>query len=108
MPQKVSDGIVRPRTVLDCVLHLQRAGTQPAMQRLEETELELANYLFETLSEIHQNLFNLHGPGGKTRRVYRKVEFMTLVCIESLRQSHFELWQQQMGSGNDVSDKPEG
>jgi hypothetical protein len=69
------------------------------MQRLEETEPELANYLFETLSEIHQNLFSLHGSGAKTRRVYRQVELMTLVCIESLRQS---------SSGNDGSDKPTG
>jgi hypothetical protein len=80
------------------------------MQRLEETEPELANYLFETLSEIHQNLFNLHGSGAKARRVYRQVELMTLVCIESLRQSHFQLWQEQRGgsSVNDGPDKPTG
>ena len=62
MPQKASDGIVRARTILDCVLQLQRQGTHSAMQRLEQTEPDLANYLFETLSAIHQSLLELHAP----------------------------------------------
>ena len=93
MPQKASDGIVRARTVLDCVLQLQRQGTHSAMQRLEQTEPDLANYLFETLSAIHQSLLELHAPAARTRRAYRQIELMSLVCIEALRRSHAELWQ---------------
>ena len=110
MTQKMSDGILRPRTVLDCVLHLQHHGTTLAMQQLEQTEPELANYLLETLTAIHQNLGNLHAPAAKTRTVYRQVEVMTLVCIDALRRSHAELWQQQIeGSpGPVVSDPSDG
>lgn len=32
MRHKASDRIVDPRTILDCLLQLQRQGTQPAMQ----------------------------------------------------------------------------
>jgi hypothetical protein len=96
MAQKMSDGMVRPRTVLDCVLQLQRHGTTPAMLRLEPTEPDLAEYLLESLSSIHHDLQRLHGPPGRTRRLYRQISVLILVCIESLRQSHYELWQQQM------------
>jgi hypothetical protein len=103
MPRKASDGIVHPRTVLDCVLQLQSQGTQQAMHQLEQTEPELANYLFESLSDVYHNLAALGGPPVRTRRVYRQIELIVLVCIQSLRQSHFELWQQQMdGTGRHV------
>ncbi len=96
MSRKASDGIVQARTVLDCVLRLQRQGTLHAMQQLEETEPDLANYLFETLSAFHHSLSKLPIPPPRVRRIYRQVEVMTFACIEALRQSHYELWQQQM------------
>lgn len=61
MAKKMSDGIIRPRTVLNCVLQLQRQGVTPAMQQLEETEPDLAEYLLGTLSNIHHELLGLHG-----------------------------------------------
>jgi hypothetical protein len=100
MSRKVSDGMVRPRIILDCVLQLQRSGTTPAMLRLEQTEPDLAEYLLESLSSIHHDLHRLHGPPSKTRRLYRQISVMTLVCIEALRQSHYELWQQQTEGGD--------
>ena len=96
MPRKTSDGMVHPRTVLESVLRLQRDGTHAAMEHLEQTEPDLANYLFETLTTLYHELVALHGGPARTRRVYRQVELMTLVCIQSLRQSHYELWSQQM------------
>ena len=108
MPQKASDGIVRARTVLGCVLQLQRQGTRTAMQRLGQTEPDLANYLFETLSVIHQSLLELHAPAARTRRAYRQIELMSLVCIEALRRSHAELWQDDVDTpaGPADSDPP--
>jgi hypothetical protein len=107
MAQKMSDGIVRARTVLDCVLHLQHHGTTLAMQQLEQTEPELANYLLETLTTIYHSLGKLHASAAKTRKVYRQLEVMTLVCIEALRRSHAELWQQQIEGppGENVPDQ---
>jgi hypothetical protein len=104
MPQKASDGIVHARTVLDCVLQLQRQGTQHAMLRLEQTEPDLANYLFETLSAIHQSLLELHAPASKAQRAYRQIELMSLVCIEALSRSHAELWQEQIDQPADPAD----
>jgi len=104
MPKKMSDGIVRPRTVLDCVLQLQHHGTMPAKQRLEETEPDLAEYLLESLTAVYHGLFNLHAPPVKTRKVYRQIEIMTLVCIEALRRSHAELWQQRIDDPTNTVD----
>jgi hypothetical protein len=101
MPQKASDGIVHPRTVLEIVLQLQRQGTELAMRHLEQTEPELANYLFESLSDVYQNLSALGGSTSRTRRVYRQIELITLACIQSLRQSHYELWAGQMAGQMD-------
>ena len=72
----MADGIVHPRTVLDCVLHLQHHGTTPAQRQLEQMEPDLADYLLETLTAIHHCLFNLHAPAAKTRKVYRQVEVL--------------------------------
>ena len=96
MPRKMSDGIVDPRTVLDLVLQLQNHGTLAAMQQLEATEPELANYLFETLSSIHQQISSVCASSARTRRLYRQIELMALVCIQALRHSHAQLWQQQI------------
>lgn len=104
MARKLSDGMIHPQIVIDCVHRLQNCGIQPAIRNLEQAEPELANYLFETLSAIHQDLGHLRGPRGKTRRLYRQIELLTVACIESLRQSHYELWREQMMDAGDRLD----
>jgi hypothetical protein len=45
----------------------------------------------------------LGGPPARSCRVYRQVVLVVLVCIQSLRQIHFVLWQQGMdGTGRHV------
>jgi hypothetical protein len=73
MPDKASDAIVNSKTVLNCLLQLQRQGSEEWMRQLEATELELAEYLFESFSAIYQKLLELNGPFRKTRRVYRQM-----------------------------------
>jgi hypothetical protein len=93
MSRKASDGMVHARTVLETVLQLQRQGTEPSMRQLEQSEPDLAEYLLESLSDLHQRLGALGGSPGRTRRVYRRMELMTLICIQALRKGHYELWK---------------
>ncbi len=89
-----SDQTVTSKVVLACVLEIQRLGTGPALEHLEQVEPDLANYLMETLGTIHQRLTTLNGPTRSTQRVYRQVEVLIVVCITALRRSHYELWCQ--------------
>lgn len=103
MPNKISDQIVQPRTVLETVLKLQTGNTQPVLLHLEQTEPDLTNYLLETLTAIHHNLISLHASSARTRKVYRQIEIMALVCILSLQQSYSEFLQADIAANDSPS-----
>jgi hypothetical protein len=63
------------------------------MKDLEAVEPELAEYVFESLSDLHQRIFTLSGSSRTTRHVYQRMQTLVLVSIASLRAGHFELWQ---------------
>ena len=88
------DRQVSARSILRAQAELRRVGTDQAMQRLEQAEADLAEYLMEGLSEVYQRLLALGGPPKRTQRAYRLVQSLLLVCVEALRQSHYELWRQ--------------
>ncbi len=92
-----SDQQVHSRTILQSLLELQRQGITPAMSHLEKVEPDLASFLMESYSDIYQKLMALSGSPKKTQRVQKAIELLTMVCIVSLRKSHFELWEAQMG-----------
>jgi hypothetical protein len=91
-----SDQQVHSRTILQTLLELQRQGITPAMSHLEKVEPDLASFVMESFSDLHEKLLSLGGSFKKTQRVQRAVELLTVVCIVALRQSHYELWESQM------------
>ncbi len=103
-----SDKIVSARHVLRALMRTKRQGTQRAMAELERMEPELAGYLMEELSLLHQKLFELGAPAAKTRWLVRRTESLTLVCIAALRQSHYDLWRQDASTVNAAEVRVDG
>ena len=88
-----SDQQVTAAVVLETLLELQRIGPARAMQRLEQVEPDLMEFLLENLSQLHHRLLDLGGPAKKTRRIFHQAQRVALVCVESMRKGHFRLWQ---------------
>ena len=99
-----SDQLVHARMVLQAQMQLHREGVDSAMRHLEQTEPDLAEYVMESLSLVHQRLLELGGSGRKTRRLYLQVQTLVLVSIDSLRKAHLALWEKQMGQTLDQLD----
>lgn len=95
-----SDQQVSARSVLDAVMELRRRGARQALEELEQVEPDLASYLMESLSDVHRQLLALGGPAKASRRLYRDIQSLTLVCITALRKGHYELWRQSDAGSN--------
>lgn len=78
---------VTSKAMLGAVLTVQRRGTAAALQQLEHAEPDLAEYVMESLAQVHRAMLNLGGPAKPTQAAYRQAELTTLACIEALRQS---------------------
>jgi hypothetical protein len=92
-----TDQQVSARMIMDAQLEFERRGAESFMQYLEKTEPELANFVFERLSLIYQQMLRLGGPPRETQRVFRQIQTLLIVSVESLRRGHLELWSRQMG-----------
>lgn len=88
-----SDQQVTASIVLETVMELQRIGSAQAMQRLEQVEPDLMEYVLENLSQLYHRLLELGGPVKRTRRIFRQIEYLVLGCVESMRKGHFRLWE---------------
>src|SRR5688500_18578508 len=105
-----SDQVVGAKHVLHALMRTKRQGIQRAMAELERAEPDLAGYLMEELSLVHQKLFELGASAGRTRWLVRRTEALTLVCIAALRQGHYDLWRRDATMGDategQVEDSP--
>ena len=88
-----SDQQVSTKAVMTAMLHVNRVGARRTLEELEQVEPDLAEYLMETLGQIHQRLFTIGATHAQSRRLSRDIEVMALVCITALRRGHLELWQ---------------
>ena len=86
-----SDQQVTSQIILQTLQELSRLGTTPALEKLEQVEPDLASYLMESLSGIYHQMLGLGGSSKKTRRAYRQVQTLALVCILSMQKGHYEL-----------------
>ncbi len=89
-----SDQQVTSRMILQVLQESTRQGATPALERLEQVEPDLANYLMETLTSIYHQILGLGGSAKKSRRVYQQVQSLALVSIAALQKGHYELWHQ--------------
>jgi hypothetical protein len=92
--------------VLQSLTRTKRQGLQTAMAELEKLEPDLAGYLMEELSLLHQKLFELGAPAARTRWLVRRTESLTLVCIGALRLAHTDLWRREVEVRADDADRP--
>jgi hypothetical protein len=81
MSAKSPDQTISARAVLDGLLRVQRTGSAAAMKELEAAEPDLAEYVFEALASVYQQLLALGAPARNTRRVYGQIETLVLVSI---------------------------
>jgi hypothetical protein len=93
--------------ILQTLQELTRTGTTPVLEHLEQVEPDLASYLMETLTTIYHQILGLDGSAKKSRRIYRQVQSLALVCIIALRKGHYELWRQADGDDEDDGDDEE-
>jgi hypothetical protein len=98
-----SDQQVTSKMILQTLQELTRTGTTPALEHLEQVEPDLASYLMETLTTIYHQILGLGGSAKTSRRVYRQVQLLALVCIVALRKGHYELWRRQADDSEEDS-----
>lgn len=102
-----TDPSVSAKLILDSLLHLQRQGPERAMEQLEKAEPELAGYLMEHMSLIHQKLLELGAPAKQTLRLQRRIESLLLVCIMAQRQACRPLGELPEPAEDDAPPPPE-
>jgi hypothetical protein len=81
--------------ILQILMQVKRRGASASLEQLEQTEPDFASFVLENLSLLHSQLDELGGHRRATRRLYRQFEAFLVVCIESLRTAHLELWKSE-------------
>jgi hypothetical protein len=76
---------VSSRLILQTVIELKRRGTTTALEYLEQVEPDLADYVMESLTDIHYHILAMGATAKQSRRIYRRVEMLVLVSIAVLR-----------------------
>jgi hypothetical protein len=92
------DQVVCARDVLRAASQVRRLRTDVSIQQLEQTEPDLTEFLLEELSAVHQLVLALGGRPRLERRVVRRVEYMALVLVTSLRAAQLRLWEDQFAN----------
>ena len=93
-----SDQQVSSKLILQALMQVKRQGTLPSIQKLEQTEPDMAAFVLENLSLLNTKLQEFGHQPQQTRRLYRQFEAFVVVCIESLRAAHYQLWKSQAQS----------
>ena len=83
-----SEQVVTGRDVLTAVYECQRLGHRRVIENLEQREPDLTEHLLEGLSQVHHDLLNAGLTAKETRKLYRSLEALTLVCIRALETAH--------------------
>ena len=79
---------VSARDVLAATYECQRLGHRRVIEDLEQREPDLTEHLLEQITQFHHELLNAGLDARKTRKLYRSVEALTLVCIRALEIAH--------------------
>jgi hypothetical protein len=106
-----SDSTVTARDVLRAVADVRRRGPWPALEDLEHREPDLAEFVLEDLTALHDGLRAAGVHPRKARRLVRRCQAMAAVIILSLRDAHARLWADEPpggDSGGDVDDRADG
>lgn len=88
-PEKPAKKVVTLDLIYDATADLLRAGSAAAMQRLAETEPDLAGHLREGLSRVWRQV--ARRPPVSTRGLQgprRELELLVLACVEAVGRGH--------------------
>lgn len=80
--------MVTAQIILRAERDFRRRGLQRILLELEKSEPDLAEYAFESLTELHQQLLNLGGPAKHTQRLFNHMQTVVMVCIQAMRQAY--------------------
>ena len=89
-----SDQVVNSKDILDAVMKVRRLGNDRLLRELESKEADLAEFLMEETSAIHQMLLELGAKPRQSRRIYLRVESMALTVINSISSATLRLWRE--------------
>jgi hypothetical protein len=84
---KSSDQLVDAKAILEGISELKRHGIDSVMDELEAIERELASFVMEELSLIHEKLIETGASAKVIRTLIGQIESMTLVSILALRKA---------------------
>jgi hypothetical protein len=87
-----SDQIVTAAHVLSAVMEYERRGSTAVLSELETLEVDLLEYLLESLTRLHHQLTSLGLSGSDARKLYHRAEKTAVICIMALRHAHRDLW----------------
>lgn len=74
---------ISARKVLLATQELQRYGHRRQIERMEQSQPHLAEFLLEELSQLHRALLNAGLDARTTRKLYRRAQALTLTCIRA-------------------------
>lgn len=78
----------------------------PALEDLEHREPDLAEFVLEELTALHDGLLAAGANSRKTRRLVRRCQALAAVIILALRESHARLWADE--PEDEPDDEPGG
>ena len=90
--ERPSDQLVDAKSILDAITALKRRGNNAVLQELESIEQELASFIMEEQSLIHQTLLKTGARTKLIRRLMQQIEAMALVSILAMRGAQLRLW----------------
>ena len=89
-----SDQVVTTKDVLDALMKVRRQGNDRLLRELESREPDLAEFLMEETTGVHQMLLELGAQPPRARRIFVRVETMALVLVTAISNATLRLWRQ--------------
>jgi hypothetical protein len=86
-----SDKLVQSQDLLYAVMEVRRRGNQKLIEELEAREPELAEYVLEELTVIHQKIAAVGARTKQIRALDRRIEGLMHVVAQALRAGYGRL-----------------
>jgi hypothetical protein len=98
-----SDQVVTTKDVLDALMKVRRQGNDRLLRELEAREPDLAEFLLEETSAVHQMVLELGAKPRQSRRIFLRVETMALVLVTAISNATLRLWRED-AAGTSLAD----
>src|SRR5680860_1696802 len=92
-----SDGMVTSQMVLRALTQVQRDRGKLAAEQLEQQEPDLAEFVFEQLTDLQHRLWNAGLDDARARELGRLCQEIVFTALLATRQAHSEAWNEVAG-----------